>query len=271
MRARNMQALTDSTARRHPGVVIYGKGDAAHALRYSDHNEDDTPGSLAAQSDADTVPEHRAIDIMLGSAFTATQARQFVDGLLGDPAALRRLKYIIFDGSIWSRSNGWARADYTGDDQHTDHVHVSGDAADDENAATWPAVDKGGITMFLAECKVGDSGPHVKFLQYSLWDIHEARKAAGEPSLWPLSGGYPQIPATFDTKTGQAMKRLLAGGDGVNFTPLLAKRLVRALAALEADAPVVADPAPAGTTPEQVDAIVRALVGRAQLTIPTAQ
>lgn len=139
MRAKNMQALTDDTKRRHPGVVIYGVGDDAHKLRYSDHNEDDTEGSKAPQSDADNVPEHRAIDVMLGAAFSKAQALAYIADLLADPAALKRLYYLIFNGSIWSRSNNWVRRDFDGD-PHTDHIHVSGWAADDENAAPWPAV-----------------------------------------------------------------------------------------------------------------------------------
>ena len=141
MRARNMQALTDAAQRRHPGVVIYGIGDAAHRLHASGHNEDDTPGSLAELSDSDSNPEHRAIDLMLGSAFSKADAEAFVAALLADPAARARLYYIIWNGHIWSRSSGWVRKVYTGSDQHTDHVHVSGWAADDENAAGWPAVE----------------------------------------------------------------------------------------------------------------------------------
>lgn len=150
MRSRSMQALTDDTRRRHPGVVIYGVGDDDHKLRYSDHNEDDTPGSLAPQSDADNVPEHRAIDIMLGPNFTKAQAYAYIADLLADPAALARLKYIIFDGWIWSRSNGWKKVAFTGD-PHTDHIHISGDAADDENAAGWPAVYGGDMSLSDAD------------------------------------------------------------------------------------------------------------------------
>lgn len=141
-----MQSLTDATKRRHPGVVIYGKGDEAHALRTSDHNEDDTAGSRPAQTDADSTPEHRAIDIMLGPAFTRAQAYAYIADLLADPAALARLKYIIFDGHIWSRSNGWQKAEFGGD-PHTDHIHISGLAADDENAAGWPAVEGGDMPL----------------------------------------------------------------------------------------------------------------------------
>lgn len=143
MRSRSMQSLTDAVKVRHPGVVVYGVGDDDHKLRYSDHNEDDTAGSLAAQSDADSTPEHRAIDLMLGPAFTRAQAYALIADLLADPAALARLKYIIFDGWIWSRSNGWQKVAFTGDD-HDDHIHISGLASDDENAAGWPAVENGG-------------------------------------------------------------------------------------------------------------------------------
>jgi hypothetical protein len=135
MRAKNMQALTNDVRARHYGVVVYGVGDDKHKTRISDHNEDDTSGSKAAQSDADNVPEHRAIDIMLGKSFTKTQANKLVADLLASSKA--RLFYIIFNGSIWSRSNNWVKKPYDGDDQHTDHVHVSGLAADDENAASW--------------------------------------------------------------------------------------------------------------------------------------
>jgi hypothetical protein len=119
-----MQSLTNDVKRRYPGVVIYGKGDAAHALRVSGHNEDDTAGVRAEMSDADNVPEHRAIDIMLGPALTRPQARALVLRLAADPAARTRLIYIIFDGKIWSRSAGWAERDFDGDD-HRRREHRS--------------------------------------------------------------------------------------------------------------------------------------------------
>lgn len=89
------------------------------------------------------------------------------------------------------------------------------------------------VVTFLAPCKVGDKGPHVSFLQYALWDLHEAKRLPTEAPLWPIKDNVPQIPPTMDQKTGDAMRRLLDGGDGVHFTPLLAKRLVRKLGALD--------------------------------------
>src|SRR4026207_2376336 len=140
MRATNMQALTNDLKNRYPGVVVYGIGDDDHKLVYSDHNEDDTPGSRASQSDSDDVPEHRAIDVMLGPVFTKAEADALVAKMVGYAATKQRLYYIIWNHRIWSRSNSWNAAAYEGSNPHTDHPHFSGWAADDENASSWPVV-----------------------------------------------------------------------------------------------------------------------------------
>lgn len=137
-----MQALTKDVQDRHPGVVVYGVGDADHKLHISDHNEDDTPGSRPAQEDADSIPEHRAIDVMMGPNFSKEDANRLVANLLSDPSARIRMKFIIFDGSIWSRNLNWQKKTYTGTNQHRTHIHVSGWAPDDENTDGWPAVHK---------------------------------------------------------------------------------------------------------------------------------
>src|SRR5687768_10954618 len=130
MRSRSMLALTLDIQASFPGVVIYGIGDAAHQLRASDHNEDDTSGSRPAQSDADSNPEHRAIDVMLGLAMSRAQLQGLVERVVaGEQARERaggapRLFYVIFDGWIWSRSNGWVKQPKT-DDPHRDHAHFS--------------------------------------------------------------------------------------------------------------------------------------------------
>lgn len=209
MRAANMQALTNDVTAAHPGVTVYGVGDEAHKLRTSDHNEDDTPGSKAAQSDADSKPEHRAIDIMLGGSFSKVDAEALVAALVGSAAARARLFYVIFNGSIWSRSNGWARRDYDGSDQHTDHVHVSGWAADDENSAPWPEVWEA-AGMY---CKAGDTkSPNVETLQRKLVRLG-GKKANGQP----FTGS--DVDRSYGGDTTSALKSVI-GGAGTNYGPL---------------------------------------------------
>lgn len=140
MRAANMQALTNDLETKYPGMTIYGIGDAAHKLEESDHNEDDTPGVRAEQSDADNNPEHRAIDAMITAGFTAAEAEALVGRVVVDPVCQKRLHYVIWNRHIWEADNGWARRDYKGSNPHTDHAHFSGLASDDENGSGWPVV-----------------------------------------------------------------------------------------------------------------------------------
>lgn len=130
-----MQVLTGDLQAEYPGIVIYGAGDAAHRLGVSDHNDDDTPGIRTPQTDADSVPEHRAIDAMVGPRFTAAAAHAFVAALLASSRS--RLSLVIFAGFEYSRRTGFAKVRRTVD-PHDDHVHVSGLAADDDNTAHWP-------------------------------------------------------------------------------------------------------------------------------------
>jgi hypothetical protein len=137
MRSINMQVLTGQIKGMWPGVTIYGIGDAAHQLASSDHNEDDTPGSRAAQSDADNVREHRAIDVMINTGtFTKSAADTLVERLVGRPANRARMTLIVWYGHQWRRSRGWIK-EIRATDGHWDHPHISGYAPDDENPAPW--------------------------------------------------------------------------------------------------------------------------------------
>lgn len=161
MRARNMQVLTDQLKVANPGVVIYGIGDRAHQLSPSGHNEDDTPGSRPEQEDPDTKPEHRAIDVMIGPAFTVAEAWALVNALISIPANRARLLYVIFQRKIWRAKNGFREEHYSGSDPHTSHPHVSGDYHDDENTTPWildataggVAPLRGEIEMFMLQAK----------------------------------------------------------------------------------------------------------------------
>lgn len=142
MRAHGIQVLTDQVKAKRPGVVIYGIGDDAHKLEVSGHNEDDTAGVRAEDQDADTIPEHRAIDVMIGSRFTSADAKALFDDLRSNADNQKRLLYVIFDRHIASASRGWTVRPFEGD-PHTDHVHVSGEADADEVVDPWTLSDWG--------------------------------------------------------------------------------------------------------------------------------
>lgn len=138
MRAANMQALTvdvQSEPEFGQNVTVWGKGDLAHQSSPSDHNEDDTPGSKPEQTDADSVPEHRAIDVPFLGSFNLTKARTLRTRLTTRPANQSRLKYVILEQIIWRRKGGWVAEYYNG--EYHSHLHVSGWAPDDENGSSW--------------------------------------------------------------------------------------------------------------------------------------
>jgi hypothetical protein len=113
-------------------------GDLAHQQSTSGHNPDETGGG--EYEDSDTKDEVRALDVdkdLNGPNTPMAVMQGVINRLLVNPKMLRRLRYIIFNRQIWSRSNNWRRAVYAGRNPHTEHAHFSGDPADDENDSDW--------------------------------------------------------------------------------------------------------------------------------------
>lgn len=81
-------------------------GDAAHNARKSDHNPDYAAGGIVRALDVDKD----GIDI---NRLLAIVTR--------DP----RVEYVIWNGGIYTRQNGFRRANYTGANKHTAHMHIS--------------------------------------------------------------------------------------------------------------------------------------------------
>lgn len=212
MRSKAMQKLTDELKARYPGIVIYGIGDDAHKLRSSDHNEDDTPGSRSAQTDPDTIPEHRAIDAMLGPAFSKEQATALIAEILSRAANKVRLYYINFLNDQWSRSIGWAKRDNS-NDPHPTHIHFSGWAAEDDNTAPWLTGATGGNADMRATLGMGTKevpNDDVLYLQRKM-----AYLIVGDPRL----ADHPlEVDGQYGPHTAYWVSVLLTGGDGHDVT-----------------------------------------------------
>lgn len=143
----------------------------------------------------------------------------------------RRLRLFIFNRRIWSSYDhaegpAYTWRPYREDDPHDTHGHAErNDSHRDDLSPFEIGID---MAPFLAPLTIGDRGDHVEFLQYCLAAIHAARNPTAKP-LWPVVGGVAQIPGVMDKTTGDAMKRLLSGGNGKDFGPLLAARLLAAM------------------------------------------
>jgi hypothetical protein len=86
-------------------------GDTSHQARPSDHNPDWSAGGIVRAQD---------IDEDLVKNLTATgEAMPLVNAIIRDV----RTRYVIYEGRIWTRENGWQP--YSGVNAHRHHIHVS--------------------------------------------------------------------------------------------------------------------------------------------------
>lgn len=118
-------------------------GDAAHQDRVSGHNPDDTVGSKPESTDADSIPEVRAIDVDKDLREDGMTMLKVIQEMLETQADLDRLLYIIHNRIIWSASYNWESREYTGSNTHEEHAHFSGDPDKDEDVRPWSVLTIG--------------------------------------------------------------------------------------------------------------------------------
>ena len=96
------------------------KGDDAHAARKSDHNPDpnSTPPGVVRAIDIDE-------DLNGKDGSDPVIANRLVAQLVRLAPADGRIKYIIFEGKIWSATSQWKARPYSGPNAHMKHIHVS--------------------------------------------------------------------------------------------------------------------------------------------------
>lgn len=115
-------------------------GDPSHAARVSDHNP-----CWSCTGRSNGIVRAIDIDISPDGNPDLDLRTELLRVAIGDP----RVWYVISNGKIYSRSYGWAPRVYTGDNPHTQHVHVSlvgapgsGAAGDPSNFDTSPWWDE---------------------------------------------------------------------------------------------------------------------------------
>lgn len=91
-------------------------GDTSHQARPSDHNPDKDGWVRAIDIDEDLNGKDGSDPLIANKLALA-----IVDiGKKDD-----RLKYVIFEGKIWSEKTKWKSVRYTGVNAHSKHIHVS--------------------------------------------------------------------------------------------------------------------------------------------------
>lgn len=110
-------------------------GDTSHAAGRSSHNPDKTGNP--EHRDGDTLNEVRARDfdkdLRRPGLTMAMVVRHLVLGARS--GRFWWLRYIIFDGVIYHKSNGFQARTYTGQNKHKEHAHVNSDFTQAADAA----------------------------------------------------------------------------------------------------------------------------------------
>lgn len=91
-------------------------GDRAHSARQSDHNPDENGWVRAIDVDEDLNGKDGSDPVL---------ANRLAGALVEIAKRDKRIKYIIFEGQIWSPKSRWSPRKYDGVNAHLHHIHVS--------------------------------------------------------------------------------------------------------------------------------------------------
>lgn len=106
-------------------------GDAAHQAQQSDHN-----------------PDSRGIVHAIDIDIDGVDASMIINAAARDEMPTN---YIVYNRRIWKRSRYWEDIAYTGDNPHTDHIHVSilHGVDHESDQIHWGLVDLGGVSDII--------------------------------------------------------------------------------------------------------------------------
>lgn len=195
-------------------------GDAAHQGSASSHNPDIT--GTPEYRDHDGKNEVRAADFDKDLRDVHGVSMERVVQLwvkLARSNVLWWVRYIIYNGRIWHRRDGFTTRVYTGNNKHTDHVHVNSDftqKADEIRGTNWhlanfglPVVTPKPSPPKYPIYKSGSSGAMIKYIQQFLRHAFPAYRndsTVRRGALITVDGDYgPQTEAwvkVFQKRTG---------------------------------------------------------------------
>jgi hypothetical protein len=138
-------------------------GDVAHQAEVSDHNPDKRGLVHAIDVDKDGLEVNKIVSYLVSRCKAGAE---------------KRLKYIIWNRTIWSAAYGWKARAYTGVNPHTHHFHISGVSAPalESDKKTWgivtlgktitkPSTTQSTVKQGTRVLKVGMTGKDVEFIE----------------------------------------------------------------------------------------------------------
>jgi hypothetical protein len=163
--AKSLIVLTSEIEYFYPDTTVWDIGDAAHQDDWSDHNKNVCCDVVCA---VDVLPD------------AGLNLPKFVKHLITNPHP--NLRYVIFDGFIYHRRDGFKPKVYNGVNKHKKHAHVSvGNGPDGRSTSDYDSM--------------------------ATWDIDDVVK----PS--PTTPPKPNKPST-GTKLGDKMPTIQRGNKG---------------------------------------------------------
>lgn len=137
-------------------------GDTSHAAGRSSHNPDRTGNP--EHRDGDSADEVRARDFDKDLRHPDLTMLEVVKHLVLGARAGRFwwLRYVIYQGVIYSKSAGWAARAYTGSNRHDHHAHVNNDftqAADTVRGVDYHLEDLVALTADDKQWILANVGP----------------------------------------------------------------------------------------------------------------
>lgn len=163
-------------------------GDLIHKPSPSSHNPDKTGRPEFA--DGDNLDEVRAWDADKDLRDPNVTMEEVVQHLVAGARSGKFwwIRYIIFNGRIWHRRDGFVTRTYTGSNKHTDHAHINSDfnqSADTVTGTNWefntlgagapkppaPAPKPPATPPSVGDLQQGSKGDAVRHLQQFFHDI----------------------------------------------------------------------------------------------------